>query len=498
MYTDMEMWGEIRRRVLVEGEAKRRIQREFRIHWKTLRKILTHEEPPGYRRSKPREKTKIGPFVGVVEEILKADKEVHPKQRHTAKRIFDRLRKEHGYGGGYTAVKDLVCALRLKSHEVFVPLVHRPGEAQVDFGRAYVTLDGEKTQVALFVMVLPYSDAEFACVFPRECPEAFLEGHVRAFEFFGGVARRMIYDNTSSAVSKITGKRTRELTREFLRLKSHYLFDVHFCLVRRPNEKGVVENEIGRTRRNYLVPVPVVRDLEDLNADLRQACAEDLTRRVRGFEKTKGELLEEERKSLLPLPKQRFEGRRIETTTVSSLSLARFDCNDYSVPTEYAHHPVTAVGGISEVRFVVNDRLVARHRRCWKKEMTFFEPVHYLALLERKPGALDFARPLSGMTLPGGFDVLRRRLESELGAVGTREFIKVLRLLERATPTQLSDAVDHALSIGATSSDAVRLILEQRSERPAGLFCLEGRPRLKEVSVAAPDLKAYRALVAGG
>lgn len=497
MYRDMEQWGKIRRQVLVEGKSRRSVLKEHGMHWKTLEKILGHEEPPGYRQDRGRERPVIGPFIGVIESILEADKGVHKKQRHTAKRIWDRLKDEHAFQGGYTQVKEVVAAIRARSKEVFVPLIHPMGEAQVDFGHADVILDGEKIKAAIFVMVLPYSDAFFVCLFPRECPEAFLEGHVRAFEFFGGVPYRIIYDNTSSAVAKILGGRERKLTHGFLRLVSHHLFEPAFCRVRRGNEKGVVENLVGYSRRNFLVPVPKVLDLEVLNEDLKVLCVRDLERKLRGEKKNKAELLLEERGSLLALPKQRFEGRRIEHAGASSLSLVRFDCNDYSVPTEYAHHPVCAVGGISEVKLIVGGKVVARHRRSWKKEGVFFEPVHYLALLERKPGALDFARPLCGLDLPGSFGVLRRRLERGLGHGGTREYIRCLRLLEKVSAKELEEAVEQALQIGALGADAIRLILEHRRERPVGLFSLDGRPHLKLVQVSSPDLSVYDAMTRG-
>ncbi len=494
MYTDMKMWTEIRRRVLAEDESKRSILRDYGIHFQTLEKILTHPEPPGYRRKAPRPKPKLGPFLPVIEEILKADREAPRKQRHTAKRIFERLRDEYGYSGGYTGVKDIVRAWRRAHAEVFVPLSHPPGQAQADFGQAWVDWEGERTKIALFVMTLPYSDAIFVCAFPRECTEAFQEGHRRAFEFFSGVPRRISYDNSKIAVSKIVGPRRRELTREFLRLQSHYLFQEHFCRVGRPNEKGHVETLLGYGRRNFLVPVPRVETFESLNAQLLERCRAELNRRVRGKALTKAELLDEERTHMLPLPKHHFEARRVVQTQANSLSLVRFDRNDYSVPTAYAHHPITAVGGIDEVRFIVRNHLVARHRRSWQKELVFFDPVHYLALLERKPGALDFARPLEGWQLPSCLSVLRRKLEADMGSPGTREYIKVLRLLESFTLAQLADAVDYALTIGATGSDAVRLIAEHRREEPVGLFCLDGHPVLKTVKIKSIDLVAYRQL----
>src|SRR5512142_1144891 len=442
----MENWAEIRRRVLVDGLSQRAACRQYSIHWDTLKKILEHSEPPGYRRAVPRPRPKLDPFLPVLHQILEDDKKAPRKQRHTARRIFERLRDEYGYSGGITIVKQAVAAWRLRSAEVFVPLAHRPGEAQVDFGQAEVTLDGQTTTVALFVMTLPYSDAIFVSAFPRECTEAFLEGHVRAFAFFGGVPRRISYDNSKIAVAQITGSRDRKVTDAFLRLKSHHLFEDHFCLVRRPNEKGHVETLIGFARRSFLVPVPVVHGgLEALNGELQRQCREDLARRLWGKPASKAELLNEEWLVLLPLPGESFVAARVEPRCVDSLSLGRFDANQYSVPTQFAHHPVTVVASVDTVRIVSGDRVAAVHARCWGREQVFYDPVHYLVVLERKPGALDFAAPLQSWELPVCFGVWRRRLEAELGGPGTRQFIRVLRLLERASPEELTRAVQRAL-----------------------------------------------------
>jgi transposase len=498
VYTDMENWAEIRRRVLVDGLSKRAACREYDVHWDTLQKILEHPEPPGYRRTAPRPRPKLDPFLGVIHQILQDDKTAPKKQRHTARRIFARLRDEHGYTGGLSIVKEAVAAWKARSAEVFVPLAHPPGEAQVDFGEAEVILDGRASKVALFVMTLPYSDATFVCAFPRECTEAFLEGHVRAFAFLGGVPRRISYDNLKIAVAEIIGGRRRKVTDAFLRLKSYHLFADHFCRVRRPNEKGHVETLVGYARRNFLVPVPVLHDgLGGLNARLEQACRDDLARRLWGKPAIKADRLAEERPALLPLPPEPFVAARVESREVDSLSLVSFDANQYSVPTEFAHHRATVVASVDTVRIVVGDRVAATHRRCWGREQVTYEPVHYLALLERKPGALDFAAPLEGWELPVCFGVLRRRLEAEFGGPGTRQFIKVLRLLEHASLAELTRAVERALELGVADADAVRLILEHRREEPVGLFCLDGRPHLKLVAVPTPDLGAYASLAAG-
>jgi transposase len=490
----MEQWTEIRRRVLVEKVSKRQILREYRIGAAALDKMLASPEPPGYRRTAPRYKPKLGPYLCVIDEILETDRDAPVKQRHTAKRIFERLRDEHHYQGGETQVRAAVAAARQRQREVFVPLSHPPGRAQFDFGEATVEIAGERRKAALAVMTLPYSDAFFVSAYPRECTETFQQGHIAAFEFFGGVPTLCEYDNTSIAVTKVMGHGERELTREFLRLESHFLFTHRFCRVGRGNEKGVVEGLVGFGRRNFLVPVPSFGSFAELNEHLAARCFSDLFRRVRGKPETKAERLEVDRAAMLALPNTSFEARRVEQRTANSLSLVRFDRNDYSVPTAFAHHDLTVIGGIETVRIECATELVATHPRHWGKEHVTYDPVHYLALLERKPGAIDVARPLADWALPECFGVLRRRLESDLGHRGTREFIKVLRLMERCTVGQLAGAVAQALKMGATDADSVSLVLAHRMEPPVSLFSLDGVPHLKSYAIEPPDLDAYRAL----
>ena len=498
MYTDMQFWTEVRRRVLTNELSKRAACVEYNLSWHTLAKILTHQEPPGYRQRTRRKKPTLQAFLPIIHQILEDDRQAPKKQRHTAWRIFHRLKDEHDYPGGYTIVKDAVRAWKQGHKEVFLPLIHPPGEAQVDFGEAKVKINGVVTKVAMFVMTLPYSGAMFVQVFARECTEAFLEGHRRAFEYFGGVTRRISYDNLAIAVITVLKGRERKLTNEFLRLQSCYLFTEHFCLVRRPNEKGHVERLLGTARRNFLVPVPEVASLKTLNETLLECCRGDLAHRTRGKSGTKEELLVEDRASFLPLPKQPFEARRITQAAADSQSLVRFDTNSYSVPVRYAHRQITVVATVEEVRLVYEDQLIARHRRCWQKEQYLFEPVHYLALLERKPGGFDHARPLENWQLPEGFALLRRRLEAQHGGPGTREFIRVLRLLESFTLTALTDAANYALDIDVIDPDSIRMIVEYRSQAPVELFSLDGRPELARVCVETTDVAAYQSLLMEG
>lgn len=495
VYADMDQWTEIRRRVLTGEISMRGACREYGVHWHTLRKMLSLIEPPGYRRKKPKRRPKIDPFLPIIHSILEADRRVHKKQRHTSKRIFDRLKEEHGFTGGITIVNEAVRAWKATSKEVFLPLSHPPGEAQMDFGFAQVTMAGKTEKVAFFVMTLPYSDAIFCQVFHRECTEVFLEGHKRAFALFGGVPKKIRYDNSKIAVSRITGSRSRQVSREFLRLKSHYLFQEEFCLVRRANEKGHVESLLGFARRNYLVPVPNVKDLAELNERLLHRFRQDLERTVRGKSAPKKELLLEDQAAMLGLPEREFDARRLETSNVDSLSLAHFDTNSYSVPTKYAHRKVTVVATVDEVRLVFENQLIARHPRSWERHKPCYNPIHYLALLERKPGGFDFAKPLENWELPASFTTLRRRMESSPEGLGTREFIRVLRLLERASLEELTDAIEYALDLDIADADSIRVILEHRRESPVALFNLDGRPHLKVVQVEPANVSAYQTLL---
>lgn len=493
---NIEQWARIRRKVLVDGRSKRSVMSEEGLHWETLQKILSHSRPPGYRRVKKRGR-KIDAHVEWIRQVLDADGEVPRKSRHSAKRIFDRLKAERGYEGGYTVVKELVAEIKEMKREVFVPLRHRPGEAQVDFGHALVKVSGCLKKCPFFVMSLPYSDAFYVQVFERECTESFWEGHVRAFRYFGAVPTRISYDNSKVAVAQMLGARERKLTDGFLQLQSHYLFDEHFCLAARGNEKGVVEGMVRYSRSNFMVPVPQVRGLDELNARLEESCREDLRRRLRGRKRPKEDLLIEDVAAMRELPCVAFEASRVQATRASNLSLVRFDSNDYSVPVRWAYQEVVVKGDCESVRIYREDEPVAEHRRIWEKEQVCFDPIHYLALLERKPGALDFARPLEGWKLPENLLLLRRRLEADHSSEGTREYIGVLRLLEKHSLSRLKAAVAKALELGCPRKELIEQYLYgENLEAP--LFRLDGREHLKVVNVHCTDPGDYRALLKQG
>ncbi len=489
----MEDWTEIRRAVLVSGLSKRQACRQFNIHFNTLQKILAHPAPPGYQRVAKLDRPVIGPWLGRLGELLEDNRQLPRKQRYTVKRMWDVL-KDEGFTGGYTTVKDAVRQLRKAApKEVFMPLTQPPGEAQVDFGYALACIGGQLTKITFFVMSMVHSDAMFVMAFPRECTEAFLEAHVAAFRFFGFVAKRISYDNTRVDVAKILGAHARERTVGFARLVSHYLFEPHFCRVRRANEKGVVEGAVRYSRQNFMVPVPQVADYAELNTHLLECCRSDMTRRLRGKTLPKRELLKDDRIAGLILPKSAFDSRKLVSTTANSEALVRFDTNDYSVPVEHGHKPVVLKASVDTVFLYHQGLEIARHARCWLKEKQVFEPLHYLRLLERKPGSLDYARPLADWSLPEELHRLRRRLEANLDD-GTREYIRVLMLLQKYSMARLIGAIRRLDCVIAPSADAIRqwLIPAQRPELLT--FSLDGREHLAGVKVASPNLQGYQKL----
>jgi transposase len=486
----MEQWTDVRRAVLVEGVSKREACKRFGIHWDTLKRILDHAAPPGYMRKQTREKSVIAPWLGRLGELIEANRDLPRKQRYTVKRMWQVLCGE-GFTGGYTTVKDMVREIRKEApKEVFMPLTQPPGEAQVDFGHALACIGGRLTKVVFFVMSLVHSDAMFVMAFPRECTEAFGEAHLKAFAFLGFVPSRISYDNTKVAVAQITGAHRRKLTAAFARLVGHYLFQPHFCRIRRANEKGVVEGAVRYSRQNFLVPIPQVEDWAQLNAHLLACCRSDMTRRLRGKTLSKQLLLEEDKVAGLTIPADRFDPRRLVSTTATSQSLVVLETNDYSVPVEYGHRQVVIKASVDTVSLYHAGREVARHMRSWEREKQVFDPVHYLSLLDRKPGSLDHARPFAGWVLPDDFATLRRRLEAQRED-GTREYIRVLLLLRDYPLGRVAIAIHHALRWTAPTADAIRQLLIPSEQPERKTFRMAGREHLCGVTVAATDLSAY-------
>ena len=426
----VDVYLRVRRAVMVDGMSIREASRVFGLHRDTVRKMLVFSVPPGYLRQSPPKRPKLEPFTGVIDRILEDDLGRPRKQRHTAKRIFERLREEYRFDGQYTIVKDYVREHRRQSREVFVPLSHAPGHAQCDFGEALVVIGGVEQKAHCFVIDLPHSDGCFVKAYPAETTEAFLDGHVSAFAFLGGVPQSILYDNTKLAVARILGDGRRKRTRAFTELQSHYLFDDRFGRPGKGNGKGKVEGLVGYVRRNFLVPIPSFANFEALNTYLEQRCLERMDAKLRGHSETIGQRMERDLEVLLPLPPVAYDACEKQAGRVSSLSLVRYRTNDYSAPVAYGHRDVLVRGYVDQVVISCGSEVIAKHHRSYERDDFVYDPIHYLPLLERKPGALDQAAPLQSWELPEDFGTLRRLLESRMGRRGKREFVQVLRLLE--------------------------------------------------------------------
>jgi transposase len=493
----VELYGRVRYAVRIEGLSSREAARRFGIDPRTVAKMLAFSVPPGYRRSLPAVRPKLDPFVGIIDRILDEDVRRPAKQRHTSKRIFQRLRDEHGYSGGQTIVKDYVHGARQRQREVFVPLRHEPGHAQADFGEALGVIGGVERKLHFFVMDLPHSDACFVQAYPGETTEAFCDGHVRAFAFFDGVPKSILYDNSTIAVAGILGDGKRQRTRVFAELQSHYLFADRFGRPGKGNDKGKVEGLVGYTRRNFLVPLPAFESFEALNAYLLQCCRVRMADCLRGHEGTIGERLERDLAAFQkPLPAPYDACEKI-ATKVSSLSLVRYRLNDYSVPTSYGHRDVLVRGYVHEVVISCGAEIIARHTRSYEREDFVFNPLHYLALIERKIGALDQAAALAGWELPEAFAILRRLLEARMGKQGKREYVQVLRLMEVFEIDDVAAGVRAAIERGAIGFDAVKHLVLCRIERRPPRLDLTVYPYLPRANVASTAAATYMGLLNG-
>jgi transposase len=493
----VEVYAAVRHFVFIEGNSRRDAARVFGLSRETVSKMCRFSLPPGYTRTKPVVKPKLGPLLPIIDAILEADHKAPVKQRHTARRIFERLRDEHDYAGGYTVVKDHVRIARARSRETFVPLTHPPGHAQVDFGEAVGVIGGVRQKMHFFCMDLPQSDACFVKAYPAETTEAFLDGHGSGFTFFGGVPLSVLYDNTRIAVAKICGDGRRERTRAFTELQSHYLFRDRFGRPGKGNDKGKVEGLVKYARANFMTPIPQAASFDDLNAMLAERCRTRQTERAGRHTETIGERIAADLQAFRDLPAVPLEACEKRSARVSSTALVRYRGNDYSVPTAFGFQDVLVKGFVEEVVILFRGEEIARHRRSYGKGTFVFDPLHYLALIEMKPNALDQAAPLKDWDLPEAFQHLRHLLEARMGSRGKREFIQVLRLMEAMPLEIVASAVTEAVRLGAIGFDAVKQIALARIERRPARLDLTAYPHLPKTAVRTTAASDYAILIPG-
>ena len=505
----MEQFEEIRRDHVREGLSVRALARRHGVHRRAVRQALVSAVPPVKRPAEGRPAPALGAYRAIVDGWLVADREVPRKQRHTARRVWQRLVEEHAASVSERQVARYVHRRRRElgeAGEAFVPLVSVAGvEAEVDWGEATVGLRGVATVVHLFVMRACFSGATFVMAFERETQQAFLEGHVAALEWYGGVFDLVRYDNLKAAVVQVMKGRRRVESDRFVGLRSHYMFESSFCMSgqRGAHEKGGVEGDgVGRFRRRHLVPVPEVASIAELNENLEEACWADLSRTITGRQTTVGEALVQERRLLNNLPAERHDTSERAAPKVDSKAMVTVRQNRYSVPVGLVGLSVTAQIAANEIGVCHDGRTVAVHERLSGRYGASAQLDHYLELLKVKPGALARSLALSQTrergAWPDCYDELWTSIEARVGrSEAARQIVDVLMLCREHGPERVELAVRGALAAGAHDGRAVA-VLARQAKRPAAP-ALEVEARLAGIGSPPPtDLSNYDQLLGGG
>lgn len=494
---------QIRRAYFIENKSIRQIARELGHSRKTVRKALESAEAPMYTLSAPRAAPVLGPYKARIEALLEENATLPRKQRYTARRIYEVIRDE-GFGGGESTVRGYVGQQRRlrQKPEVFIPLEFDPGmDAQVDWGEAQAVIGGERVTVQLFVMRLCYSRKVFVMAFPAQNQESFFAGHVAAFHHFGGVPHRIAYDNLRAAVQRVLEGHNREEQQAFIVFRSHYLFESRFCTLGQGHEKGGVEHSVGFGRRHFMVPLPMADSFAALNAHLLAQCQADDQRWVKGQPAPIGAMWEVEKPVLRPLPGHDLPCCVTVPVHVNPYSQVTFQTNRYSVPCDAAYRQLVLKADPFRVEVLHLDQVLAAHPRRYGREQEVFDPLHYLPLLEQRPGAFEHAKPIRRWRAewPPVYEELLARLRAREGG-HVRTFVQILQLHRRYPADQVAQAVTRALDYGCLHADGVELCLRQLTPLPTPPPALDlaAQPRLAAVGVPPPDLRCYDRLLAGG
>lgn len=498
----VELFEQIRRdRRDDEGVSIRELADRHRVHRRTVRQALDNAVPPPRKVYPPRPRPAIDPYVAVIDGWLLADRDVPRKQRHTARRVWQRLVAEHGASLAEVTVSRYVARrkveLGLDQIEVAVPQTHLPGaEAEVDFGEFYATIAGVWVKVWMFVLRLSCSGRAFHVAFATQAQEAFLQGHVLAFTYFGAVPGRIRYDNLTPAVVRVLKGRDRAESERFIALRSHYGFDSFFC---RPgkdgaHEKGGVEGEIGRFRRRHLVPVPNVASLAELNALIAAGDLADDDRVITGRPVTVGAAFAAERSALQPLPAEAFDPARLLQARVDNRARVAVRQCYYSVPARYAGRRLTVRLSATTVEVLDQATIVARHERAAGRYVEVLALDHYLEVLKIKPGALPGATALVQAKASGAFTATHQAYwdavrKARGDAAGTRALIEVL-LAHRTLPTAaLITAMSNAVQAGVLDPQVV--LIDARRAADAYVAPIISIGALVRYDRPAPCLTGY-------
>lgn len=470
----MELYERIRRDRRVDPQVSiRELARRYRVHRRDVRAALASATPPP-RKTPERSSPALGPYEATIRRWLREDLDAPVKQRHTARRVWQRLIVEHDADVAESTVRAFVAAVRAELSveqrsvaDVIVVQEHPPAaEAEVDFGEFYATIAGVVVKVHLFVLRLSHSGRVFAHAYGHQAQEAFFDGHVRAFAWLGGVPGRVRYDNLKAAVTRVLTGRDRAENERFVALRSHYGYDAFFCEPGQAgaHEKGGVEGEVGRFRRTHLVPVPDVASLAALNGVIAAACVADDARVICGRRETIGAAFAREHLRLGPLPGEPFDAAALLSATADAKARVCVRQAWYSVPASLARRrlSIKLYAEHLEVFAPGSDAIVAVHPRSLHKHTQTLELDHYLEILARKPGALPGATALTQARKAGKFTGLHdefwvRARRDRGDAAGTRALIDVLWLHRRLPAAAVAAGLRAVLRVGSTDPTVVAI-----------------------------------------
>lgn len=491
----------IRHLYFKENISIRKIAKMVNMARNTVSKIVNSEDVTDlgkYHATKAKPAPVIGPVAKVIDAWLEGDKKVKPKQRHTARRIWNRLVDEYGFTGGESTVRCYVRTKKQQPKDTFLLLEFAPGEAaQVDWGEADVIMNGIQIKVMLFCYHLTYSGISFVRAYPHSRQEALFEGHIEAFEHLGGLPDRIIYDNMKTAVKTILTGKERIEQDTFIQFRNHYMFDADFCNPASGWEKGKVENLVGTSRRNFLVPLPEVSDFSELNELLWQGCQQIALRPKKFKEKVVWDLWQEEKLQMRPLPSHPFECCQKRQAMINSYSLVEFETNQYSVPVDFKYKEVGVKAFVHRIEIYSSktQNLLAVHNRSYGRGQESLVLDHYLDLLARKPGGLTNAKVVRHM--PPLWKELLVQMKQQLHR-GDKEFIRTLLLLRSYSHEVKVQTILQAVGQGLFIAEEIHDLARKTENQARGVVVVDrllANPCNDPVLV--PNMAVYDRLLSG-